>query len=652
MKEVIINEVFIENFKSQTNYIKFDKFKTTIEGANGVGKSTIYKAVLWCLTGYTDATNVKNHELYDNKYELNQYTPKAKVKLSVSIDGEKYLIERSATAKFIRKRGSAIYEKASSDNYKYIIDDIEYSLTEFNEWIKDKIAPVELLIYCINGEFFSNLAEEDKNKARNLLENLIGSINISDFKENYELIDIKNHSIDELKSKYKTIKKPIENRLNEIPAIIASKKKDMSVLDNSNTDDIVSKIDEITLKIKDVDDKLSGKTSSISSYIKLREEAISNKSKLQMRLHEKRIEYSNKETIRRSEIQIEIDKIKAENCRIEERNKILTKEYSKLENSLEIARTKKKELEELRKILVNKKEDVKNSVFNETKCYFCGQDLPQDIIQDELKKFEEQKVSKLNCIVAEGKDVRRKLDIVNEEIDNIEKEINKGLELLPLKSYDELTLELNSNNQIPFEKTEEYILIQKEIDEFEIPDIPEVDLDDLKIQRSCLSEELDTLKEKLINSKVVENQIEKLYSEIKDLEKEQKECVYKISENERLLNLCNMYEEEKANIVAERVNKHLDYCIIVMSEKQKNGEYTPSCTICSKDGVKFSTLNNSSRLNINIQIQLLFSKLLDIKMPCFVDEASVFDKDHLPSLETQMIYFRCSDDKKIKVTYN
>jgi hypothetical protein len=110
------------------------------------------------------------------------------------------------------------------------------------------------------------------------------------------------------------------------------------------------------------------------------------------------------------------------------------------------------------------------------------------------------------------------------------------------------------------------------------------------------------------------------------------------------------YSQKCAELLSGEVNSLMSGTKIQMFDVQKNGERKPSCIITNNEGVKYSTLNFSARILANIEISRLFCHLLDVSVPCFVDECSVFDSNHLPTIDgTQMIYMRCSDDQKLVV---
>ena len=78
MKEICYKNIQLSNFQMfEDQYIEFDKGMTLLSGFNGVGKTTVLSAILWCLTG-NDYYNRNKFDIkpYDNgvrKDEMNTY---------------------------------------------------------------------------------------------------------------------------------------------------------------------------------------------------------------------------------------------------------------------------------------------------------------------------------------------------------------------------------------------------------------------------------------------------------------------------------------------------------------------------------------------------------------------------------------------------
>ena len=161
MKEIKILELSVSNFRAQ-NFKDTYQDTNFISGRNGSGKSTRLSAWLWLICGVTDANSPANFRLFDDKEELSQNTPTAAVEALVSIDGDEFKIRREATASFQRKRGTSDYTKSPSDSYKFFVDSIEYTATDFKNFISQHFCDCDTIRYVLSGSFFINLLDEDK----------------------------------------------------------------------------------------------------------------------------------------------------------------------------------------------------------------------------------------------------------------------------------------------------------------------------------------------------------------------------------------------------------------------------------------------------------------------------------------------------------
>ena len=167
--------------------------------------------------------------------------------------------------------------------------------------------------------------------------------------------------------------------------------------------------------------------------------------------------------------------------------------------------------------------------------------------------------------------------------------------------------------------------------------IPEQNNDELTLEKASLMSELAELNKELGKKDVLERQKEELQALIN----EQKANGVELAKLQRLEAQINAYIEEKASIISSRVNDLLDFAKIEMQERQKDGVMRPSATICRKDGVKYSTLNNSDRILTIIDLQMMFNKYFCVSLPIFIDEASTIALSRIPkSEEWQKIFLR------------
>lgn len=648
MKEFVIKELTLKNFKGQNRTFSPNETTTKVCGVNGVGKTALYKAFAWLLTGFTDAINVKNHELYDNTKELTHETPEARVKASIVLDGEEYTLERVAKAKFSRKRGSQEWTKDASDSYCLYIDNIETSARDFASWIERNIAVVDLLPYMIIGEKFANLAIDDKAKARALLEQITGEILPSDMSGDYSIIkkDLSKYPIEQLLDRYKNELKPLKKRVETIESLLEVKEKEYEDYNPAEYDAIERNIAEVKSSIKDVDAQILDASLRVTEISDRRTKVYN--SILDLKQEQKSKEYQYKE-----EQESVLRDLKSKLAVAESENKVIADSNARNEESykanLHVIDVTKKSIDEYtveRAELKKELADVKTKVFDGDVCSYCGQELPFDMVEELKAKFNAKKDAEIQRIVNRGKKLNELIDDSNNRIKAL-KDINKeSAEAKPLNDLSELKSQIANFSYKPFAETEECKAIEAKIAKLnsEMPEMPTTSKE-LVEKKDKLMEQLEELNRSFGRKAVFLN----LYNEIESLKKERVEIGCSIATKEGCIDKCKEYIEERANIISERINTKLDDCKIVMYSRQKDGELKPDCVIVNNDGVKYATLNNSARIKLCISLQRMFCKHFGVNMPVFVDESSVFDSFNLPRIDTQTIYLFASDDTTLKI---
>lgn len=652
MKKIIIKRIILSNFRGQNINVCFDSDKVFILGRNGIGKSSIIKGFNWLLSGFTASTENKNGNLYNNMETQNENSPLAEVEASILIDDLEFNIKRTAKCKFERKRGSDIYVKSNSDEYFVYIDSILYSTSDFNAWIERNICPLNMLTYCLNGEFFTTLAEDDKDKARKVLQNIIGEINDNDFKGDYSILFemMKRYPIDELTNQTKNKIKPIKQRLEELPSLIESKQNDLAEYRQIDFDAILVEIEEKKKGIEDIDKAILGASESIKPLIDKRNKELieieDKKHELNMKLADfniKQEELPNKLKQELKHIEEDNRKAQAFNANQQANIKRCKEAIANLEADIERYRS-------YREKLIDKRDEVVNLVFDDDKCSYCGQTLPYDKLEEARSKFNDNKRDKINLIVEDGRNNNKRIEEAQSKIAELKKVLDQESIPMEIKNTAELEQAIKEaiDTMIRFQDLDEYKDLEKEINELteNITKIPEHD-----------NSSLITMKKKLIDDKEELDRKYGLVSKMKDIEKdikeltaERKEHGIQLAKLEGLLSQIKEYEREKAKIISSRVNDLLQYSVIEMERLQKDGSKADSCTICRADGVKYSTVNDASRILIKADIQRMFNLYYGVSMPIWIDNASLIDKSSLPQYdECQMIYILNADsDLKIE----
>lgn len=652
MKKVVLKRIQLTNWKSLNLDVEFSESKTKISGANGIGKSSLQNAWNWLLSGYTNAYSPKNHELFDNKVEITHETPIASVKAWVSINGIEYTVEKTAQAKFTRRRGTNEYIKDSSDTYKMLIDEIETTATDFNAWIEQNICPTDMLVHCLDGNFFAVIADDDKKKARKVLETIVGEIKPEDFTGDYDVLAndfAKGYTIEQIEERTKNRIKPVKDRMSDIPTLVADKERTLSEYQQIDYADLEQQIENKKKEIEEIDNQMLGKAESIRPIIAQRDAILSEINSKTLKLSEQRNAYTAKQNAIVGEIKGRLDDIDRRNRQIQQRNDEKNRELKNAEASIQRLKTELKSHEQLRADLLAQRDEIKGRVFVEDKCGYCGQELPEDMVEKAKQQFNQRKQNELDSIIVRGKNCRANIEDCQTKIKALEETISNGIELEQLEDRNVLAKEADDaiRNSIPYTETDEYKNATKEIEELKasLPEIPQTDNDTLTQAKKTLIDAIGTLNQ----TYGYKHKADALKAEISDLKAELRKVANELAQLEGVLAKCAEYREEKANIISMRVNDKLDDCKIQMWERQKNGEMIPSCIITDNSGVKYSTLNNSNRIKTCVSIQQLFCRHFGIKMPVWVDEASIFSAFNRPNPDSQSIYLYATDIKILSV---
>ena len=652
MKRITLTKIQLSNFKSLNLEVNFNEGKTTISGQNGIGKTSLASAFYWLLSSYTSPSVPKNHALFDDRVELTHETPLAKVKAWLKVGDYEYTLEKTAEAKFTRSKGSSEWVKAASDNYTMYIDDIETSATQFNEWVNNNICPVAMLPYCLSGDFFSYLVTDDKNKARKVLTELVGEINPEDFKGDYSCIAelLERYSASDIVEMSRKKKKPLEDRQNLIPNEIDLKEERLSVLKAMDFSYYENAINDTKERIEAIDGLLLGNADAIKPIIDHNREIENNLSNLRLSLSNGRIAHREKQNERTSEIRAKIEEIKRYNEAIERENEKIKKEWMRSATEGELLVNEMKALEEYLNMLRNKKNEVKDRIFTEDHCPYCGAELDPLEIEKKRDDFNNRKQMDLNAIVADGRATKEKLERKQKEYAELAGRNESEPKLLEKSStvdFEEALKRLEATF-IPYEDTVEHDEICAKIKacECEIKEIPSNDNEALTSEKKALIEQLSEFSKKL----GLKDEIEKVENDILELKKELRSVANSIAELEKNIFTAKSYEQEKHEIVSFRINGKMKKARFEMWSTQKNGEQIPDLILTNEKGVRFSSTNFANQIEIKLDLQELFCNLFDVNMPRFIDESAVFSPSNLPSFDdTQAIYLFASDEKVLTI---
>ena len=634
MKEVQIKKLSIENWRAQNKSIEFLGNITEIKGRNESGKSSVMNAFLWLLTGYDEEDRL-NYNLFDNTVpQTYENAVPASVEAVLEVNRNEYTFKKTAKQGWSRPRGKSEYERKGTDDYSFFIDGIEVSATQYKSQIESLLAPIDKLKIMLNLRYFLML---DWKEMRKQLEAMVGEIESSDFKGDYSIIlqDLIKYTPDELKSLYKAKMKPMKASIDSIPVTIETMQTNLP--DLTEVEEARKAIDEAKQQIADIDEKIVGAGDFAKPYIDRRNAELAEISKLQE-------EYNKEQTVYLSNFNEEVEKIQKEIRDVDSYNADIDKANKKAESDKENAKKELKNMTDLLSGLQKRHEELteqnkecKARVFTGEKCAYCGQELPEDKLEEARKRFNEQKEKDHEYIVSQGKSNKEYLERTLKCIENLKSEIEKPLEVREKKSKEELEAKLGDIRAsfVQYNKTTEGAAKLSVIEEkrANITVIPQQDNEALLNMKRGLLDEIEINSKKLGMKDEYDKQVEK----IKALQEELKNNSIELAKLEGKLAKVKEYEEEKAKIISDRVNGKFEYVQIEMSETNKSGDIVPACVIKDNKGVNALVTNNASRVLCGIDIAIAFQNFYGLSLPLFIDDYELFSEDNQPDVNRQVI---------------
>lgn len=638
MKRIVLKRLTLTDFRGQSGTFNFENLND-VKGRNGSGKSTIKNAFFWLLMG-VDEYNRANYQLFDNRVvQTHENSKLAIVEGVFDIDGLEYTFKRTASMGWIRPNGEETYERKGSDNYKFYIDDIERSATEFKRTIDESFAPIDKLKVMLNVRHYTML---DWKERRKLLEEILKDMPLLNIDDQFPDVSngIKKYGVDKYKEQLQSKLKNVREQTTKLPSEIDGMK---SVIPS---EDEITKIEERIAEIKDelvkVDEEIEGGKESyqriestrnaILSKIADKEnemyELINNKSKS---INEK-INVLNSQLLN---IDVQNRESVAKKSVYEKKMLDLTKERESLLDELS---QKESCVERLRQ----ENADLKNLVFIDDKCALCGNVLPPNMLEKNKALFNEKKEAKRQSIIIEGKRevanmerIKARLSEIKNIVDN---SIAPTIETIGTKDLNDkiVALRVQLNN---IQESESVKAIKRTIESLRetLPTTSNVDISRALGKRRDLENELESLV-----AKNARNSRTTIIEKINAKNSELKEACAEKATIEGMIAQVNRYAETKARMVSDQVNSLFKVIHVEIEEQDKSGKMIPTCKFTIK-GVNDSVTNNASVTLAGIDLSNTLCKFYELNLPLFVDNAESINEFNLPKTDRQQITLSVAD---------
>lgn len=675
MKTIKLKKLRLLNFKGIIEFeISFDG-SSQIFGANESGKSSIYTAYLWLLTG-KDEFDRKDYEIKNtSRKELNSKSHE--VEAILNVNGLDHKLKRVYLEKWVKQKGES-QKTFEGHKTEYWYNDVPCSATEFQNNV-DAIIDSKIIKLVTNPTCFNSLKWEEQ---RRVLISIAGDITDTEIlnliatpQNDYSnLVCVLNSgkSIEEYKKELNAKKLLLKKSSVEFAPRIDEAKRNRP--DEINFEQTEEQIYLLETEIKMLDQRLTDASKNLAE----KQKGIMAK---QTEIHQKRSQINSIRFKIKSQLEEQENsfarRISDINQQIKEGNISISKLEKIAEDNLKNIDFYKSQIDEKDSIVENlrKQWGIINKLefeMDESKCECptCKQALPEDQIyslrEEMLKNFNDNNSHKKNDLVVKSNQVKLEIQQYQDRIAELQKNTNpdtdinaeKGkLEVLIQKlaelkstegkknggSIEVATEALMKINGDSLNLQDEIIILENEI-EVETKKLgSDSETEKLMGDKKVKMIYLDDLKKKI----AIKETIEKIDRRIIELAKEEEETNQSIAALEKEEFEIGVYIRSKMDILESRVNSMFKYVKFRLFEKQVNGSIIESC-VCEYKGVPYPTLNTAAKLLAGLDVLETLCNFYKVYAPVFCDNRE--SVSFIPEIQSQIIsLFVSPDDKKIRV---
>lgn len=648
MKQVKLIQLDYKNFKGIKDFtLKANGESLKIYGDNGTGKTSLMDGFTWLLFG-KDSNDRTDFEIktLDEAGNVKQHGLEHSVEGVFEVDGKELVLKRVYKEEWTKKRGSR-KTTFSGHTTSYYIDGVPVKKKEYDDKV-NQIISEDVFKLLTNPRYFNE--KLDWKKRRELLFEIAGDLSdqeiakgnqdLEEFISNLNGRDVEDH-IKVIRSKQKEINK----ELDRIPVRIDELELNMPDINGISEESVKAKIDEIDSQIYALREQINQMRNG---------GAISEKKK---QLIDIDLEISK---IRNDHVQANMAGKYSLEAKIQELESNISLMNAKIKGNNETIVSYQKQLEEISAELQELRKEYKEIkaeefTYHDEKCTCptCGQELPEEQVQQAREKaledFNEKKAERLRKNVTKGIRQKERFEELKSEIEKLsrkngemETEIEKQQQQVDklkkeLKAIEENSTDITENPEF-VAKMQEKEKIEQEIVKIQTDlqdSISEIEkqITDLEEQRKEQQEILNKL-----------NLVDQYNKRIKTLLEEEKSLAREYEQLEKELFLAETFIQTKADKLEENINRLFKQVKFKLFERQINGGIKPTC-ITMVNGVPYDRgLNNAGQINAGLEIAEVLSKYYGIYLPTWIDNSESVTK--LYEIDTQMIQLVVSEDHK------
>lgn len=634
-----LKRVVLENFMCYASRT-FDFCDITkIIAKNGIGKSTIATAYLWCLFNC-------DYELKDNPVVRREVDGVSVDDMDVSVE---LVLDADGKEVAMKKEQKRTYSKDGSsykDDNKYFVNDVPKTLKDFNAYLDIDMSVFKM---CSNiNAFLNQKPAEMREYLFSLVEN-VTDLDIAHSKaELAELVSLlEKYTTEELSAMNKATKAKITKDLPILDGQIKEKERDIQIKSDIDTSDLELYRNSLKEQIADCIAKQTDNDKLLAEYDNASANILDLKFK-QGDLSRK----ANEDTIK---------------ARREIENKISDKKFLVRRTEKTIADTEncitssEKTIESIKGYLQTERDKWKEE--NERKfddssliCPYCGNEYKEDKKEQLKADFAKHKADNLKTITDNGNMYKERLDKEKVTLESLKTELPQHRESLEMLNTAIADLEKQLSElpqKIDVTATEEYKALEQQIAEKEQAMHKANDISsakaELKAQESELRQQLSECERK-----IAESNTEKDEQRLEELRAEQRTQEQNKTNAEKILDLLDELDKAKNETLSDNINSHFSLVKWKLFELNKSGGYKSVCIPTVNGKSILTTMSNKgNRILGRVDICNSIQKISGMSVPIILDDSESLDsanqKKVAEMVDGQLIMLIVNDSEKLEI---
>lgn len=658
MKRVIIKQLSLKNFKGFKSFeVIFKDKETTVIGANGTGKSTIFDAFCWLLFG-KDAQDRKDYEI---KHLINGVSiPKTEVEVIgvLDIDGETITLKRQFTEKWQKPKGSAD-EVFKGNETTTFYNDVPVNVSDYQKRINEIINETVFKMVT-NPLFFANMPWE---KQREQLFQIAGALTddqIAEKDDRYKaLLDqISGKSIADFRREIAAKKTKANDSLKEIQPKIDQTVKLMPEAKNYSIveQEFTALYKQLTEIDKAVNDRAEAVRQQYEAVRAKQQEANNLKTRRQQLIYD--AEAREKEAAH--EANAAIRSLQSAISEAETELRLSQSQLNAAEKELEFSNQRRDDLNKYVIDLRKEWADVNSKEYDGSDiCSACGQELPEKDRSYARQHFTDHKTEKLAKIADRGNGLKNEVEVITQVIGKSTKSVEtlrsevaeKEVALSSLKEQFS-KMELATPKPIVPEEVPKYLELTKRISllEEEVNSAQsgakQDDTEELRSRKAVIMEQIEVKKNILREREM----IEKHMKEIDDLEKQGKVLSQQIADLENTEFVMKSFTKTRIDESESRINglfQMVTFRLFEFTIQDREKKDPVEVCVPLVDGVPFPTVNTAGQTNAGLDIINALSKHYGVCAPIFIDRRESIGS--LIETESQIINLVFVKDEQLTI---